>query len=182
MADSICIHCKKPAKGGARMTPHGYVHIGCWDMYFASREDLLGNHSMEAKEVDEGRSAPKIPESKIPELFTSTTDEIDGYKTTINLGVARGSSVRSRHVGSEAVAGLKSIVGGELKGVTKLIADTREQALARLFRDAESRGGNAIIGMRFSTSQVWESAAEVMAYGTAVVVKKIEEGRDEGGD
>ncbi len=177
MAFRICIHCKQSATHGARNTQHGYLHNGCWDMYFAGREDSLDDLSMEAKKIDEGRS-----ESKIPELFTSTTDEIDGYKTTINLGVVRGSSVRSRHVGSEAIAGLKSIVGGELKGVTKLIADTREQALARLFRDAESRGANAITGLRFSTSQVWESAAEVMAYGTAVVVKQIEEGRDEGGE
>jgi uncharacterized protein YbjQ (UPF0145 family) len=120
------------------------------------------------------------PESKIPKLLTSTSDRIDGYTTVINLGVVRGSSVRSRHVGSEAVAGLKSIVGGELKGVTKLIADAREQAMARLFRDADSLGANAIIGMRFATSQVWESAAEVMAYGTAVVVKPQEKFNEAG--
>ena len=110
-------------------------------------------------------------EARLEAFLTSTTNEIDGYETTKNLGVVRGSSVRSRHVGSDAVAGLKSIVGGELKGVTKLVADAREQALARMLRDADSRGANAVIGMRFSTSSVWESAAEVMAYGTAVHIE-----------
>ena len=141
--------------------------------------NLYGKCGCNADQVDETTRQQRETEARILNILTSTTDSVDGFKTTKSLGVVRGSSVRSRHVGSEAIAGLKSIVGGELKGVTKLVADAREQAMARMFRDAESVGANAIIGMRFSTSQVWESAAEVMAYGTAVVVEPLEERRDE---
>lgn len=119
---------------------------------------------------------------KLPDLLLSTTDEIDGFETVTNLGVVRGSTVRSRHVGSDFAAGLKSIVGGELKGVTKLIADGREQAFARMCREAESLGANGVKGLRFSTSQVWEGAAEVMAYGTAVLVKPAQKKQTDTGD
>jgi uncharacterized protein YbjQ (UPF0145 family) len=114
-------------------------------------------------------------------LMLSTTDEIDGFRTIRNLGVVRGNTVRSRHVGSDLAAGLKSIVGGELRGATQLIADGREQAFARMCSEAESLGANAVKGLRFSTSQVWEGAAEVMAYGTAVVVEPIAEEHTETG-
>ena len=137
--------------------------------------------------------APRKPRKKSPvarqtsvqkaalrrgKILLSTTDEIDGCRTVTTLGVVRGSTVRSRHIGSEFGASLKSIVGGELKGVTKLIADAREQALARMLNDAKSLGANGIKGLRFSTSQVWEGASEVLVYGTAVTVEPIDEQKD----
>jgi len=175
MADKSCVHCGEQVSGwSGSLSAFGFLHGKCEGEFNKTRP----------RTPRKDDSLPPVAEtegSRRPALLTSTTDVIDGYRTTLNLGVAKGSSVRSRHVGSDAVAGLKSIVGGELKGVTKLIADAREQALARLLRDAESCGANAIIGMRFSTSQVWESAAEVMAYGTAVVVEPLAERCDEAG-
>ena len=172
---SVCKVCGSDA---------GFMGIIC-PSCSAERANELHHYQEQPTTDPEAESREKSErelEARLRAILTSTTNEIDGYETSKNLGIVRGSSVRSRHVGSEAVSGLKSIVGGELKGVTKLIADAREQAIARLFRDAESLGANAIIGMRFSTSSVWESAAEVMAYGTAVVVKPLEDGPNETGD
>lgn len=156
----------------------GFMAIICTSCSAERAHELHHYHDQSSAKSKAKNEVGSEPEARLPDLFTSTTNEIDGYKTTKNLGVVRGSTVRSRHIGSEAVASLKAIVGGELKGVTKLVADAREQALARLLRDAELLGANAIIGMRFSTSQVWEGAAEVMAYGTAVLVEPIDEQRN----
>lgn len=97
-----------------------------------------------------------------------TTSQIAGKEITASLGVARGSTVRARNVGRDFLAGLKNIVGGEIGGYTKLLADSREQAIKRMLDDAEAMGADAVVNVRFTTSQVMQGAAEIMAYGTAV--------------
>ena len=93
-------------------------------------------------------------------------------KTIIEvLGIARGSTVRARNVGQDIFAGLKNIIGGEISEYTKLQAQSREQALQRMKDDAESIGANAIVNVRLTTSMVMQGCSEILAYGTAVVVK-----------
>ena len=87
------------------------------------------------------------------------------------LGIARGSTVRARNVGQDIFAGLKNIIGGEISEYTKLQAQSREQALQRLKDDAERIGANAIVNVRLTTSMVMQGCSEILAYGTAVVVK-----------
>ena len=84
------------------------------------------------------------------------------------LGTVRGSTVRARNIGRDIFAGLKNIVGGEISEYTQLLADAREQALQRMLQDAEKLGANAVVNVRFTTSQVMQGAAEMLAYGTAV--------------
>jgi uncharacterized protein YbjQ (UPF0145 family) len=97
-----------------------------------------------------------------------TTEAIAGKQITASLGVARGSTVRARNVGRDFLAGLKNIVGGEISGYTQLLADSREQAIKRMLDDAQGLGADAVVNVRFTTSQVMQGAAEIMAYGTAV--------------
>lgn len=87
------------------------------------------------------------------------------------LGIARGSTVRARNVGQDIFAGLKNIIGGEISEYTKLQAQSREQALQRMKDDAERIGANAIVNVRLTTSMVMQGCSEILAYGTAVVVK-----------
>ena len=101
----------------------------------------------------------------------STTHCIEGKTIVRQLGLVRGSTIRARHVGKDIMAGLKNIVGGEISDYTKMMAESREQAIDRMVADAESQGANAIIGMKFATSMVMQSASEILAYGTAVVVE-----------
>jgi len=100
-----------------------------------------------------------------------TTETIAGKEITSSLGVARGSTVRARNVGRDFLAGLKNIVGGEISGYTQLLADSREQAIKRMLDDASAMGADAVVNVRFTTSQVMQGAAEIMAYGTAVQLK-----------
>ena len=104
-------------------------------------------------------------------MIITNTETIAGKEITEVLGIARGSTVRTRNVGRDFLAGLKNIVGGEIKGYTKLIADSRESAIERMIADATSLGADAIVNVRFSTSQLMQGAAEIMAYGTAVKLK-----------
>ena len=101
----------------------------------------------------------------------STTHCIEGKTIIRQLGLVRGNTIRARHVGKDIMAGLKNIVGGEISDYTKMMAESREQAIDRMVADAESQGANAIIGMKFATSMVMQSASEILAYGTAVVVE-----------
>ena len=87
------------------------------------------------------------------------------------LGIARGSTVRARNVGQDIFAGLKNIVGGEISEYTKLQAQSREQALQRMTEDAERMGANAIVNVRLTTSMVMQGCSEILAYGTAVILK-----------
>ncbi len=98
----------------------------------------------------------------------STSETIAGKEIAQTLGIARGSTVRTRNIGRDFLAGLKNIVGGEIQGYTKLLADARESALERMIKDAESMGADAVVNVRISTSAVMQGAAEILAYGTAV--------------
>jgi len=104
-------------------------------------------------------------------MIITTTEFVPGKEVSEILGVARGSTVRARHIGNDIMAGLKNIVGGEIEEYTKLQAQSREQALERMINDAEKMGGDAIIGMRMMTSMVAQGAAEILAYGTVVKLK-----------
>ena len=87
------------------------------------------------------------------------------------LGLVRGSMIQSKHLGKDVMAGLKTLVGGELKGYTEMMEESREKALSRMMKQAEKLGADAIIGVRFTTSAIMQGAAEVTAYGTAVKYK-----------
>ena len=106
-------------------------------------------------------------------MLITTTNDLPGYEVEEVLGEVFGLTVRSRNVGSQLGAGLKSLVGGELKGMTKALADSRAQVIERLTEEAQSRGGNAILAMRFDTSEMGGTWTEICAYGTAVRVRKI---------
>lgn len=100
-----------------------------------------------------------------------TTENIGGKEIAETLGTVRGSTVRARNIGRDIFAGLKNIVGGEISEYTKLLADAREQAIKRMQDDATRLGADAIVNVRFTTSQVMQGAAEMLAYGTAVKLK-----------
>ena len=106
-------------------------------------------------------------------MIITTTNDLPGYEVEEVLGEVFGLTVRSRNVGSQLGAGLKSLVGGELKGMTKALADSRAQVIERLTEEAQSRGGNAILAMRFDTSEMGGTWTEICAYGTAVRVRKM---------
>jgi uncharacterized protein YbjQ (UPF0145 family) len=95
---------------------------------------------------------------------------IPGRRVIEHLGLVQGSSVRAKHVGRDIMAGLKNIFGGELKGYTELLQESREEAMQRLQQQAEAVGANAILNVRFSTSSVAQGAAEIYVYGTAVIL------------
>ncbi len=105
-------------------------------------------------------------------MIVVTTDEIPGYRIKEVFGLVRGNTVRARHVGRDIMAGLRTVVGGEVVEYTKMLAESREQALDRLIEEAERLGANAVVGLRFMTSFVLQGAAELLAYVTAVRVEK----------
>lgn len=104
-------------------------------------------------------------------MIIVTTDFIPGKEITEVLGMARGNTVRARAVGKDIMAVLRNVVGGEVTEYTKMIAESREQALDRMIDNAKEMGANAVLNVRFGTSMVMSGAAEILAYGTAVVVK-----------
>ncbi len=101
-----------------------------------------------------------------------TTNDIGSKEIEAHIGLAHGSTVRSRNIGSDLFANLKNIIGGELVGYSKLLESSREQAYSRMIDNAKLKGADAIIGFRFQTSTVAQGAAEILAYGTAVTIKK----------
>lgn len=101
-------------------------------------------------------------------MILSTINEIAGKEIVEILGLVRGNTIRARHVGKDIMAGFKNIVGGEITDYTKMLGESREQALDRMITDARNLGADAIIGIRFTTSSVMQGAAELLAYGTAV--------------
>ena len=113
-------------------------------------------------------------------VILSTTEYIYGKEINKHLGLVRGTSIRSRHIGHDILAKLRGIVGGEIHEYTKLMAESREQVLDRMMDDARELGANGIVGLRFSTSQITAGAAELMVYGTAVVVKDSQQMIDNG--
>ena len=106
-------------------------------------------------------------------MLITTANDLPGYEITQVLGEVFGLTVRSRNIGSQFGAGLKSMFGGELKGMTKALVDSREQVIQRMVDEAEAKGGNAILAMRFDTSEMGGNWTEICAYGTAARVKKL---------
>ena len=104
-------------------------------------------------------------------MIITTAEKIEGQNIVRTIGLVKGSTIRARHVGRDIMAGLRSLVGGEIIDYTKMMAEAREQALQRLTEDAEAQGANAIVGLRFTTSMVMSNASEILAYGTGVVVE-----------
>lgn len=104
-------------------------------------------------------------------MFLTNTEIIPGKRITACHGVVSGSTVRAKHMGRDIMASLKNIVGGELKGYTELLEDSRKQAIERMKAQARQMGANAVVNVRFSTSSVAAGAAEIYVYGTAVTVE-----------
>ncbi len=103
-------------------------------------------------------------------MILATTDQLDGKRVTEVKGLVQGNTIRARHVGRDIMAGLRNLVGGEISEYTKLLTESRAQATQRMVAEAEARGANAVVGIRFVTSMVMSGASELLAYGTAVVV------------
>lgn len=103
-------------------------------------------------------------------MIVTTTDAIPGYKIEKVLGLVRGNTIRARNIGRDILAVIKNLVGGEISDYTKMLAEAREQALDRLREEALEKGANAVVALRFASAQVMAGAAELLAYGTAVVV------------
>ena len=104
-------------------------------------------------------------------MIVSNTETIPGYRITRFLGMVQGNTVRAKHAGRDIAASLKNLIGGELKGYTELLTESRRQATERMLAQAEQLGANAVINVRFTTSAVTGGAAELYAYGTAVILE-----------
>jgi len=103
-------------------------------------------------------------------MLLSNLEIIPGQRISKHLGLVQGSSVRAKHMGRDLMAGLKNLVGGELKGYTELLHESRDEAIDRMKEQARAVGANAVVNVRFSTSSVAQGAAEILAYGTAVLI------------
>jgi len=101
-------------------------------------------------------------------MIVVTTDEVAGKRIGEVLGLVRGNTIRARAIGKDILAGLRNIVGGEIVEYTKMVAESREQALDRMVAEAKAKGADAVVGVRFTTSSMMQGAAELLAYGTAV--------------
>jgi uncharacterized protein YbjQ (UPF0145 family) len=106
-------------------------------------------------------------------MLITTANDLPGYEVTETLGEVFGLTVRSRNIGSQLGAGLKSIMGGELKGMTKALVDSRLQVIERMVEEAQAKGADAIVAMRFDTSEMGGNWTEICAYGTAVRARKV---------
>lgn len=104
-------------------------------------------------------------------MLITTQDEFADYEIIETLGLVRGNTIRSRHVGKDILASLRNIIGGEITEYTKMLAESREQAIDRMIAEAHSKNANGIVAMRFATSPVMQGSAELLAYGTAVKLK-----------
>lgn len=105
-------------------------------------------------------------------MIVSTTETVPGYEVQEILGITRGNVIRAKHVGTDIVAGLRQVVGGELTEYTKMLAEAREQAYDRMVKHAQDIGADAVVGMRFTTSTVMANSAEILAFGTAVKLSR----------
>ncbi len=104
-------------------------------------------------------------------MLITTQDQLEEYHIIRTIGMVQGSTIRARHIGTDILAGLRNIVGGEVHEYTKMLAESREQALDRMKTEADELGANAIVCMRFTTSTIMSGMAEFLAYGTAVIVE-----------
>lgn len=105
------------------------------------------------------------------EIIVTNLEQVPGYTVVEHLGLVQGNTIRAKHIGRDIMAGLKSVVGGELRGYTELLSEAREEATERMLEHARQLGANAVINVRFSTSSVMQGAAELFVYGTAVIVE-----------
>jgi uncharacterized protein YbjQ (UPF0145 family) len=105
-------------------------------------------------------------------MQVTTQDEFAEYEIVQTLGLVRGNTIRARHVGKDIIAGLRGVVGGEISEYTKMLAESREQALDRMIAHAKERDADGIVCVRFTTSAVTQGSAELLAYGTAVKLRK----------
>lgn len=105
-------------------------------------------------------------------MISVNTDFVIGYTVTETIGIARGNTIRAKHIGKDIIAGLRTIIGGEIKEYTEMLTEARNAALQRMEWDAQQKGADAVINVRFMTSQVMAGAAELLAYGTAVKLEK----------
>lgn len=105
-------------------------------------------------------------------MILTTSDQIPGQQIKETLGLVKGNTIRAKHIGKDILAGLRGIVGGEIKEYVEALSDAREEAVKRMIKDAEEMGAEAIVAIRFTTSQVMAGAAELLVYGTAVKLVK----------
>jgi uncharacterized protein YbjQ (UPF0145 family) len=108
-------------------------------------------------------------------MIVVTTDTVPGHRIRQALGLVRGNTIRARHVGRDIMAGLRNLAGGEVREYTKLMGESREQAMDRMVEEAEQLGADAVVGVRFMTSMVMTTAAEILCYGTAVKLEREQE-------
>ena len=104
-------------------------------------------------------------------MIFSTTPDVPGKEIKECLGVVSGNVVQSKHVGRDMMAGLKSLIGGEIKGYTEMLTEARDEAISRMVKEAAEKGADAIVNIRFTTSAIMTNASEILAYGTAVKLK-----------
>ena len=107
-------------------------------------------------------------------MIVVTSETIAGKRIARTLGLVRGNTIRARHVGKDILAAFRNLVGGEVAEYTKMLAESREQALDRMVEEARDLGANAVISVRFITSEVMQGAAELLAYGTAVIIEDVD--------
>jgi uncharacterized protein YbjQ (UPF0145 family) len=112
-------------------------------------------------------------------MFITTTDSIAGHRITSHLGLVRGNTIRAKHVGKDILAGLRMIVGGEITQYTEMLTEARNEAILRMKADAGKIDADAVVNVRFVTAQVMTGAAELLAYGTAVKVERLEDNGSE---
>lgn len=105
-------------------------------------------------------------------MIVTTTAGVAGHRVTKVHGLVRGNVIRARHLGRDIGAGIRSLVGGEIREYTKLMAEAREQSIDRMIEEAEALGGNAVVETRFTTSMIMKTAAEILCYGTAVTIER----------
>lgn len=137
------------------------------------REERIRNEQAEAQRKKDEKDIET--EKDISSMLVVTSSKMSGFTITRTLGLARGSTVRAKHIGKDIMAELKNIVGGEIKGYTELIAEGREEALYRMKVDAYELGADAVIDARFGSATLGIGISEIMAYGTAVKAEKREE-------
>ncbi|MFC1931266.1 YbjQ family protein [Chloroflexota bacterium] len=104
-------------------------------------------------------------------MIITTSAQIEGKAITKTIGLVKGSTIRAKHLGKDIIAAFRGMAGGEITEYTKMMAEAREEAIRRMVEDAEKQGANAIVSMKFTTSMVMQNAAEILAYGTGVVLK-----------
>lgn len=107
-------------------------------------------------------------------MIITTTENIPGYKITEVLGIVMGNIVKSKHIGRDIAAAFKTLAGGEIKGYTEMLTEARNNAIERMINEAEKLGADAIVSVRFASSTVMSGAAEMLAYGTAIKIQKID--------